>query len=206
MDPMQDAPEPAPEPMSAAGFVRMGLVLYGGMMAAALIWRVGFYGESILFASDAAAAQGVAWGRDLAIGAGCGLAVVAVSALMTWGTTWGEALARALAGTMGRLSIPDALLMAFASGLAEEMLFRGALQPRVGLVWASLLFGSVHFIPQRAFLPWTVFAIACGFVLGALFEATGNLVAPVTAHIVINGINLPLLSRHFGEAAPGEGG
>ena len=36
-----------------------------------------------------------------------------------------------------------------------------------------------------------------GFALGALYSATGNLLAPVVAHTVINGINLPLLVNRY---------
>jgi hypothetical protein len=93
--------------------------------------------------------------------------------------------------------VADAVLLACASGLAEEMFFRGALQPRVGFVMASLLFGLIHFVPRREFYPWTVFAVIVGFVFGWLFIATGNLVAPIVAHTVVNGINLPLLVRQY---------
>ena len=44
---------------------------------------------------------------------------------------------------------------------------------------------------------WSVFAVAAGFLLGILFDATGNLVAPVTAHATINGVNLYLLSKRY---------
>ena len=111
---------------------------------------------------------------------------------------WGSALARDLAAAIGPLGIPNALLLAFASGLAEEMFFRGALQPRVGLVAASVLFACMHFVPRRTLLPWTIFALGAGLLFGALFTWTGNLLAPVTAHIVVNAVNLPLLERRFG--------
>jgi hypothetical protein len=84
------------------------------------------------------------------------------------------------------------------SGFAEEAFFRGALQPQVGLVIASLIFGVVHFVPRREFLPWTAFAIAAGFLFGWLFDTTGNLVAPVVAHASINAVNLWLLSNRDG--------
>ena len=108
-------------------------------------------------------------------------------------------MGRALAEAVGPVSVPNLVLLALASGLAEEMLFRGALQPRVGLVLASLLFGCVHFVPRREFLPWTVFAILAGLLFGAIFEWTGNLIAPVVAHILVNGVNLPLLMRRYGD-------
>ena len=120
---------------------------------------------------------------------------------MTRKTAWGDRLARNLAEALGRLTVPEALLLAFASGLAEELFFRGALQPRVGWLLASTLFGCVHFVPRREFLPWTGFAIVAGLLFGALFAWTGNLIAPIVAHIVVNGVNLPLLVRRYRETS-----
>jgi membrane protease YdiL (CAAX protease family) len=178
-------------------FVRLALYFYGAMLAAALVWRMGLYRESVLFASSAAEAAGIQPARDAGIGLAVGLAVVLGSHAATRRTGWGERLARGLGEAIGPVSIPDALLLAMASGLGEEMFFRGALQPRVGLLWASLLFGAVHFVPRRAMWPWTVFAMVIGGLFGALFEWTGNLVAPVVAHTVVNAINLPVLARRY---------
>ncbi|HXK23857.1 MAG TPA: CPBP family glutamic-type intramembrane protease, partial [Myxococcota bacterium] len=75
-----------------------------------------------------------------------------------------------------------------------EAFFRGALQPRVGLVFASALFAAAHFAPRREFLPWPFFAFAAGLAFGALFDATGNLVAPVVAHAGVNAWNLRWLA------------
>ena len=84
------------------------------------------------------------------------------------------------------------------SGFAEEAFFRGALQPRVGWLAASVLFGLAHFAPSRALLPWTGFAIVAGGILGGLYAATGNLLAPVLAHALVNALNLRWLSRRYG--------
>ena len=170
-------PEESPE-RGTATFVRVGLYFYGAMIAAALIWRVGLYGEPIVFSGPEAEAAGLRPLRDGALGVAIGLAVVAASHVMTSFTRWGETLARQLGEALGPISVPDAVLLAIASGLGEELFFRGALQPRVGLVLASILFGLVHFVPRREMLPWTGFAIVMGFLLGAVFEWTGNLVAP----------------------------
>jgi membrane protease YdiL (CAAX protease family) len=195
-----EQPEPEIGPTSAeesARLVRAGLLFYGAMAAAAVLWRVGLQGGSLLYASAEAAARGVE-ARDLGLGVVAGVAVVGASALLTELTGWGEGLARALARALGPLGTPDAVLLAAASGFAEEALFRGALQPAVGWVAASLLFGVVHFVPRREFLPWTAFAVAAGFGLGWLYDTTGNLAAPMLAHTVVNAVNLPLLVRRYG--------
>jgi membrane protease YdiL (CAAX protease family) len=82
--------------------------------------------------------------------------------------------------------------------VAEETFFRGALQPTLGWLPASLIFGLVHFAPRRELLPWTGFALCVGMVLGALFESTGNLVAPIVAHVGINAVNLRRLVVRYG--------
>jgi membrane protease YdiL (CAAX protease family) len=184
-------------------FVRVGLVFYGAMALAAVVWRTGFYGEDLMFASAVDTSGPVRWIWHSIVGVGLGLAVVVASRILTENTAWGDQLGRGLAEALGQLSVPNALLLAVASGLAEEMFFRGALQPRVGWVAASLLFGVVHFVPRREFLPWTVFAIVMGFALGAVFERTGNLVAPVMAHMTVNALNLPFLVRRYGPPSGG---
>jgi len=201
-DPGRDAPGPAPSSGEAGAtrFVRFGLYFYGGMIAVALFWRMGVYGESILYSGPSAASAGVRPLHDAGIGLAVGLTVVAGSHLLTRWTHWGETLARRLGEAIGRMSTPDAVLLATASGLGEELFFRGALQPRVGLVVASLLFGAVHFVPRREMLAWTGFAVVVGLLLGALFEWTGNVLAPVVAHTVVNAINLPYLVRRYAPA------
>ncbi|MDE0886219.1 MAG: CPBP family intramembrane metalloprotease [Myxococcota bacterium] len=190
-----------PAGRTVAGLVSLGLYFYAAMMAAALVWRMGFYGESILFASAADEIVGVSPLRDFSVGLGAGLALVVVSLGWAWASRTGRALASELAALMGPLGVPNALLLALASGLAEEMFFRGALQPRAGLWLASFLFACVHFVPRRPLLPWTLFAAAAGLVFGWLFEWTGNLIAPITAHVVVNAVNLPLLERYFSPPA-----
>ena len=76
--------------------------------------------------------------------------------------------------------------------LAEELLFRGILytlikqhgRPRLALWGTSLLFGAIHF--NLAALPSLCFL---GLVFAWLYERTGNLLAPVTAHVLFNAVN-----------------
>lgn len=174
--------------------VRQAPVFYAVVLGAAVLWRVGFQRESLLLASGA---DQVHWLRDPLLGLVAGLLVIAASAELTARTRLGQALARALAEAIGPLRTRDCLVLALSSGIAEEALFRGALQPRVGLVWASLLFGLAHLAPRRELLPWSLFSLAAGFLLGGLYAATGNLVAPVVAHVLVNAVNLRRLSRDF---------
>jgi len=173
----------------------MALRFYGALAAVAVLWRSVWLGEPLLYASQEAARRGVDPLRDVAVGLLAAGAVIGLSFELTRHTRTGRALARGLAELLGPLSTGQVLLLAALSGVAEEAFFRGALQPRVGWVAASLIFGLVHFVPRPEFRLWTVFSLAAGFLLGFLFEATGNLIAPVVAHAGVNAVNLALLVR-----------
>lgn len=96
----------------------------------------------------------------------------------------------------------ELILLSVLSGVGEEVLFRGALQPLIGLVAASLLFGALHVGPDRRYLVWTVWAVAAGFLFGALYLWTGGILAPVTAHALHNAATL-LLWRRSRQKEPG---
>lgn len=131
---------------------------------------------------------------ELLLGIGCGLGVVAISsALVAWSGVF-RRLADAMAGIVGPSSWPAVIVAALASGVAEECLFRGAMQASWGWILASLVFGACHVVPDRRFAPWSAFALAAGFGLGALFAWRGSLIAPVAAHATVNLINLRMLA------------
>ena len=172
-------------------WLRLAVLFYGALAALAWLWRSGFHGEPLLLAGPDA---GVDIVSDVVSGLVAAAFVLAASGLLSR-TVAGQALSRALAEALGPLPASYCLALALASGIGEEMFFRGALQPRVGWLAASVLFAAVHFLPRRSLWVWSVFALGAGLLLGGLFEWTGNLIAPVIAHVTINGINLVRLTR-----------
>ena len=91
--------------------------------------------------------------------------------------------------------VRDLVLVSVMSGVGEEAFFRGALQPVLGIVVTSLLFGVLHVGPDRRYLVWTVWAVGAGFLFGALYEWTGGILAPATAHVLHNAATLLLWKR-----------
>jgi hypothetical protein len=77
-------------------------------------------------------------------------------------------------------------LLAALAGIAEEVAFRGVLQPLaigtlgagVGIVAASLAFGLVHAADRVYF----ALATALGAYLGVLAYSTGEIVSAIVAH------------------------
>lgn len=187
------------------GFVRAALFFYGALGCIALVWRMSTPGASILHApGHPTSFDGVGGvGGALLAGLLVGGISLGLSEALTRLSDLGESLADTLGESLVGISMADGILLAFASGVAEEMFFRGALQPAVGLVWASVLFGACHFLPRKELVLWSVYAVAMGFALGWLFEATGHLVAPIAAHVLVNAVNLPRLARRAEERSRG---
>jgi membrane protease YdiL (CAAX protease family) len=144
----------------------------------------------------------VAWGDvlgSLPIGAGVAGAL-AVALYVVLHHAPGGWLVRSLRRTYREVLRPifggvgplDVAVIAAAAGFGEEILFRAALQPILGLVATSVLFGLVH-VFGRDSIPIGLWASGAGLLLGWLAIATGGLTAPVVAHAVYDALALALI-------------
>ena len=184
--------DPLGEP-GATLSLRLVLSFYGLMAVVAFAWRFGVDRVAPWAEGPSEPIVPLAW--RVGSGVGAGLLLVWASREFTSRSEAGRALADELARLVGPLGAGRALLLATASGLGEELLFRGALQPRVGWLAATLLFAAAHFVPRAGLRSWAVFALLAGAVFGALFAWSGDLLAPVLAHALVNGLNLGWLGR-----------
>ncbi len=179
---------PSPESLVGPRFVGLAAVFYGALLFAAVVlgvlWDRDIFalGDSPLF--------------DLCVGVFTACCTVVLGVFLYRSLPALRELARELApqlveGTRRR----ELILVAVFSGVGEETFFRGALQPELGIVITSILFGALHIGPDRRFLVWTFWAILAGFLFGFLYEWTGGLLAPTTAHVLHNAATLLLWKR-----------
>ena len=91
------------------------------------------------------------------------------------------------------ISIPGALTIGLSAGIGEEILFRGALQPRLGLPLTSLLFMIVH--AQYGFTPALVQIFVVAIVLG-LIRRYANTTTCIVVHTLFNATGI-LLALYF---------
>src|SRR5206468_739957 len=104
------------------------------------------------------------------VGVGVGFAIVFLTRLAVHRFDWARQLHRDFRGLLGALSARDIMVLAVASSVGEELLFRGALQPWIGLVPSALVFALLHIGPGSRFLPWTASALVIGLLFGGLFQ------------------------------------
>lgn len=94
-----------------------------------------------------------------------------------------EELSEMLFGPLVGAGLLGALTIGLSAGLGEEMLFRGAAQPRLGLLLTSLLFAVIH--THNGVTPALAQILALGLVLGLVRQRAGTVTA-IAAHATYN--------------------
>ena len=74
----------------------------------------------------------------------------------------------------------DLCFISACAGLGEELLFRGVIQAKLGIVAASIIFGLLHFITPA----YCIIATIMGFYIGFLYQYYDSLLVPVQLHFV----------------------
>jgi membrane protease YdiL (CAAX protease family) len=130
------------------------------------------------------------WWIDLGLGAAGGMVLLGVWNAIRAFSDRARELERRIGELLGPLQPAEVVALALLSGFAEELLFRGAMQGSWGFVATTIVFALVHTGPGSAYRLWTLFAAVAGALLGGLMLWRESLLAPVVAHIVVNGVNL----------------
>ena len=177
-------------PLSRATLV---LGLYGALGLTAILVSAG-RGDADIFRIDEERAP---WWHlvSAASGLAFALAVILASRAAATRLAWARTLHRDFRAILGQVSPREIFILAAASAIGEELLFRGALQPWIGVGPQAVLFAMLHVGPERRHLVWTAWALAMGLALGAMVQATGDLVGATVAHFAINFVNLRYIVR-----------
>jgi membrane protease YdiL (CAAX protease family) len=124
-----------------------------------------------------------------------GLAMVFLSRLAVHSMEWARVLHREFHSVVHELSSKEIFLLAAASSVGEELFFRGAMLPAIGLLPSSVLFALLHVRGHWRFLPWTIMSFIMGLAMGLMYMKLGDLGAPIVAHFTINLLNLNYIAR-----------
>lgn len=184
-----------PGPHSQQGMSRSGLILalYGALSLAALLLSAG-RGDVDLYRVEGTSTP-LSLALSPLLGVVIGLGIVLLSRLAVQRFAWAQRLHRDFRDLLGPLTGREIVILALASAVGEELLFRGALMPWLGLWPQALIFALLHVGPGPRFWPWTASAFAVGLLFGYLVHWTGDLGAPIVAHFVVNFLNLHFIAR-----------
>lgn len=136
-------------------------------------------------------------GRVVAAGfLGAGVLLILSKHFEWWFPSY-RAIKGAMVQILGRCNVWQALYLAVISSVGEEILFRGAIQPFVGIGICALLFGLLHIGPSGNLSSWSIWAVAAGWLLGFMYDQTGTLWAPMITHASVNAISILNLRRIY---------
>jgi membrane protease YdiL (CAAX protease family) len=143
---------------------------------------------------------------SVALGATFGTLLAVLTRFSVPRFAWAKNLHLELRPFAKDVSGPGIVMLALTSSLGEELLFRGLLQPWLGLWLQALLFGVLHQMAGPSRWVWATWATLVGLLLGGIFALTGSLAGPVVAHALVNGLNLSYLKHHDPGPRRGLGG
>lgn len=84
------------------------------------------------------------------------------------------------------------IYVSLVAGISEEILFRGAIQPVIGIWWTSLIFIGIHGyirVHSATHILYSLFTFGLSMLLGVLFIYFG-LVSAIAAHFIYDVIVL----------------
>jgi len=183
------APTPRPPRFSRAQLI---VLVYGTLGAVAVAWSAA-RGDFDIYRGPASTTSKLA--ASPVIGLMVGLFAVYLSRLAVARLEWARVLHREFHAVVHELSAKEIVILALTSSVGEELFFRGALLPHVGLVGSSVLFAALHMRRDRRFLPWTAMSLVVGLVLGGMYLWLGDLGGPIVAHFTINLLNLHYIAK-----------
>jgi uncharacterized protein len=96
-----------------------------------------------------------------------------------------------------KLGWNEILFVSFCAGMGEEILFRGAIQPFIGIILTSIVFVAIHGYLNPKEWRISVYGIALTGVICALGYATAHIgiLSAIIAHFMIDVWLLHLLQR-----------
>lgn len=188
---------------------------YAALTAAAILWgALRGHPNVLLFDAEPTLSTALHPGlrpaqllSSAAIGVAMGLLLVVLTRILHARYDWARVLHSEFNDVLGVLSPREILLLAAASAIGEEFLFRGALLLHLkallpgaaGLLLAifgsAAIFALLHIGPGSRFLPWTASAFVVGLLLAVVFVALGDLIAPIAIHFTVNLLNLKDIVR-----------
>lgn len=95
-----------------------------------------------------------------------------------------------LRAALGTPNFVQSFALAALSAIGEEVFFRGALQPIVGILGTSVIFGLLHLSPGGRVSIWTGMAFLAGLFLGWVTEQCGSLLPSIAIHFTVNMIGI----------------
>ncbi len=113
-----------------------------------------------------------------------GLFVAGTMAALVWAISHWVSPSAVAEEMMKQVTVVSAAVLSISAGIGEEILFRGALQPRFGIALTALLFGILH--STYGSVTHVGLAVLMGALLGLVYRRQRNILSPIVGHSAYN--------------------
>ncbi len=97
---------------------------------------------------------------------------------------------------MQKFNLKELFIIFLGGSFAEEFLFRGILQPELGIFVTSILFVIIHFRYYKKFYI-LVEVFLMGIILGLTYAITSLLWVPIVCHFLVNYLTAVLIKKGY---------
>ena len=169
------------------------MVFYGIMFVVSVAWI--FFDRSMSIEALFLWSPSDLLAIHLALGVSLAIFLHALTKELNAKSEWSRRLTSWFQSELGHINTRTIFVLALSSGIGEELLFRGVIQQKTGVLFASLLFGLMHWPPRKELRSWTYMAGVVGLLLGTITELTSSILPAIITHVLINFLNLRLIAR-----------
>ncbi|XP_054785801.1 uncharacterized protein LOC129292257 isoform X2 [Prosopis cineraria] len=182
-------PIPSRTAVLQACMVTSGLLASLGLIIRQVSHIASMEGLPVLDCSSVVSFDFEMWHLELIIGLVVLISSCRFLLLKTW-TDFAESSEVANRQVLTSLQPLDYMAVAFLPGISEELLFRGALLPLLGMNWisigvAALVFGVLHLGGGRKY-SFAIWATFVGLAYGYATVLSSSIVVPMASHAVNN--------------------
>ena len=87
---------------------------------------------------------------------------------------------------IGQAPIHLIVLLSLMSAFGEEVFFRLAMQPELGIIGTTFVFALLHLGPKNLPNSWTLMSIIISLLLGVIYKYTNSIIPVFLAHLIMN--------------------
>ena len=186
-------PEPSsPEPqLSAERLLYLGVLLGVFLIGLGVLWVGLLRGENIVDVwfktEDVPVVQDI--GLGIVIGTAFSTILWFIGQHYSGFTDIRERLVKTL--DLANFRLWHIVLLSLVAAVPEEIFFRGTVQPVLGLLLTSVIFGVLHALTPVYF----IYAMTAGLGLGLMADWHESLWLPIAAHFAVDVVSLYIMAR-----------
>ncbi len=169
--------------ISYSGFFSSSMFIYITMLSVGALVSY-FFNENLL--SSLSISEDVPLSELLVLGFLAGSVLTIASNLFEMEFAEYRVIKNYLLEVIGQAPTYWIVCLSLMSAAGEEVFFRAALQPELGILGTAFVFALLHLGPKNLPNSWTLMSIIISLLLGVIYKYTNSIIPVFLAHLIMN--------------------